>query len=173
MAYGVQRPQYRRIKPDAAPVVSSGQSVNDLYAASAGQESFARALNQKVIQALGDRMGQSVQANRAGVNPQFAQALNQFAGQGIRPVPVQANPAIETAAAGQLSRASSAEMLEEMQRVINERSPSGLDKFAGYALPIAGMALGGAGMLGMAGGIGGAMQGGQFGGLLSSMMRGY
>lgn len=173
MPYGVDRPEYRRVRPDAAPVVSSGMSINDLYAAALAQESYARAQNQQVIQEMDDRLGRSVAANRAGANPMFIQALNRAAGNAIRPVQVDSNPAIETAAAGQLSRASSAEMSEEMQRIIEERSPSGFDKFAGYALPVAGMALGGLGMLGVAGGLGGAMSGGQFGGLLSSMMRGY
>lgn len=173
MAYGVDRPEYRRVRPDAAPVVSAGMSINDLYAAALAQESYARTQNQQVIQEMGDRQGRSVAANRAGANPQFIQALNRAAGQAIRPVQVNSNPAIETAAAGQLSRANSAAMLEEMQRIIEARSPSGLEKFAGYALPIAGMALGGAGMLGMEAGLGSAMAGGQFGGLLSNMMGGY
>lgn len=173
MPYGVDRPEYRRVRPDAAPVVSSGMSINDLYAAALAQESYARAQNQQVIQEMDDRLGRSVAANRAGANPMFIQALNRAAGNAIRPVQVDSNPAIETAAAGQLSRASSAEMSEEMQRIIEERSPSGFDKFAGYAFPVAGMALGGFGMLGGDGGLGGAMSGGQFGGLLSSMMRGY
>jgi hypothetical protein len=148
-------------------------SINDLYAAALGQESYARTQNQQVIQEMGDRQGRSVAASRAGANPMFIEALNRAAGQAIRPVDVNSNPAIETAAAGQLSRASSSAMLEEMQRIMDERSPSGLDKFAGYALPIAGMALGGAGMLGMEGGLAGASAGGSFGGLLSGMMRGY
>jgi len=170
--YGVPEIESRRpaeVGRGGQPTVNAGMDINQLFAAALGSESYGRALNEAVRQLIGGRQAMGTMMARSGVAPGAAQYAHQSAARTPMVQP-RVNPAIEMLAASQLQRGQSNAVMTDMEQRIAAAQPSGMDRAMGFAIPALGMMIGGPVM---GGSWAGASAGGQFGGMLSQMLRGY